>query len=349
MDNIKDSLELSMPVRWSVRRILVLGVPLLALVLGIAFFSRGHRETGPVVQPAIVQPAPIPIDYKKLVAEKVTEASRQNDLAVLRFRKGLKKALASYTAGSEIAASKTAEKLSSADDLANILFYLAKDKTNSGHQTDNYLDSETQPILNPLLQKLGRNTNVLIQGLDDELRRISMQLAVDLASIGPGKPEVPGHVVLTLDVKREFDAIVKRLGFDVTVLSVTVIFSNQIGAATSRAIPKRVAVIAASMFAKQVAKIAASSAIGSIPSPIPFPQLIALAGFAWTAYEIRAISDDFRDEIHNLTTIGLGRVGATTNTYAHNFAIKQTNAFRNIQTAMGSESLKAILGKEERL
>jgi len=342
VDKVKNYSEISPPVRWSTRRILVLGVPLLALAFGIAFFSKGHRETGPVVPPA-----PIPIDYKRLVAEKVTEASRQDDLAVTRFNEGLTRAVISYTAKSENAALEIAEKLSSAEDLAYILFYLAKDQTSSAHQTDDYLDSETQPILNALLSDFGRDTNVLIQSLDNDLRRISMQLAVDLASIGPGKSEVPGHIVLTPDVKREFDVIVKRLGIDATVLSATVIFSKQIGAGISKAIPKRVVAIAARMFAKQVAKIAASSAIGSIPSPIPLPQLILLGGIAWTAYDIWVIRDNFREEVYKSTKTELDRAGATTRTYAQNFAITKINAFRNIQTAMGSESLKGILGKEE--
>jgi len=302
-----------------------------------------------MVLPAVVQPVPIPIDYKRLVAEKVTEALRQDDLAVTRFNEGLTRALISYTARSDNVAFQTAEKLSSAEDLAYILFYLAKDQTNSAHQTDDYLDRETQPILNTLLEDFGRDTNGLIQSLDDDLRRVSVQLAVDLASIGPGKSDVPGHVMLTPDVKRDFDVIVKRLGIDVTVLSVTVIFSKQIGAVISKVIPKRVASIAARMFAKQVAKIAASSAIGSIPSPIPLPQLILLGGLAWTAYDIWTIRDDFRADIYKSTKTELDKVGATTRTYAQDFVITKTNAFRNIQTAMGSESLKAILGKEERL
>ena len=141
MDNIKESPELSTPLRWSVRRILVLAIPVLALALGIVFFSKGHRETDSVVQPAVVTPAPIPIDYRKLVSERVADASHQDELAVTRFNEGLTKALTSYSARSESAASETAEKLSSAEDLARILFFLAKDETDSGHQTDDYLDS----------------------------------------------------------------------------------------------------------------------------------------------------------------------------------------------------------------
>ena len=348
MDNVKDSPVRLVPVRWPVRWILLLGVPLLALALGIAFFAKGHRETGPVVQPVVVKPAPIPIDYRKLVAERVTEASRQDELAVTRFNEGLTKALLGYKARSENATSETAEKLSSAEDLAHILFYMAKDQTDSGHQTDDYLDSETQPILKPLLGNFGRDINVLIQTLDNDLRRISMQLAVDLASIGPGNSETPGQILLAPDVKREFDAAVKRLGADAT-LSVAQLFAKQIGAAIRMAIPKRVAAIAARMFAKQVAKIAASSAIGSIPSPIPLPQVLFLGGLAWTAYDISTLSGDFRDEIYKSTKTELDGVGTTTRTYAQDFALKRTNEIRNIQTAMGSESLKAILGKEERL
>ena len=348
VDKVKNYSEISPPVHWSLRWILVLGVPLLALAFGIGFFFEGYRETAQVVLPAVVQPVPIPVDYKKLIAEKLTEASRQDDLAVTRFNEGLTRSLVSYTARSESAALQTAEKLSSAEDLAYILFYLAKDQTNSGHQTDDYLHSETQPILNTLLGDFGRDTNDLIRMLDNDLRRISTQLAVDLASIGPGKSEVPGHIVLTPDIKREFDVIVKQLGINVTVLSAIAIFSKQVEAAISKMIPKRVVAIAAKMFTRQVAKISASAAIGSIPSPIPLPQLILLGGLAWTAYDIWTIRSDFREDIYKSTKTELEGAGETTRTDAQNFAITKANAFRSVQTAMGSESMKTILGNEER-
>jgi hypothetical protein len=180
MNSVKNSPDFSIPLRFSVRRILILGIPFLALALGIAFFSNGHRSAGPDIHRVSV-----PIDYKRLIADRVTEALRQDGLAVARFNEGLTKALIRYTAQSESAALETAQKLSSADDIAHILFYLAKDQTTLGHQTDDYLDSEIQPILTPLLGDFGRVANLLIQTLDSDLYRISVQLAVDLASVGP--------------------------------------------------------------------------------------------------------------------------------------------------------------------
>ena len=315
---------------------------LLATLLTIGVVAVLKNQKKPVEQrPAVTLPK---IDYAKLAKKKVEDAIQQDELALKRFEASLRNALGTYGIKSAEAAEAISAQASQPDAMAAIVFYLAKDQITSGHQTDDYLNNLIQPIFVPIVDEFGNAVSFATATFENDLRRTSVQLAIDLASIGPGASENNRRTVPDADIRREFDSAVRNLGINVavTVVLVPLDVASLIGSKGGPGILKGIRALASRMFAKQVVKLAATPALASIPSPLPIPQLIAVASLAWTAYGIYQMQNEFHDEVSTSITDKLGEISKAMKIRANDFALGKLNEHRSVQTAMADNTIKAF-------
>lgn len=314
----------------------VLAIILLALVaVGVIAFLKSQRS--PVN----------PIDYKSIVKQKTNDANRQDDLALTRFRDSLEKEIARYEPWFVYAASEAGSKASKPTAMEVIVYYLAKDQIYGRHETDNYLTKKIGPILDPIVDGFARDVNMVMDRFENDLRLTTVKLAIDLAAIGPGNPRLPRHDVPSVDSWAKFNQALKNLGCNTAGVAVSVAFDVTAIADSqvSAEILKRIVAASSRIFARQAARVVALVPLPALDGPLPIGDILALAGIAWTAYDISQMHDEFRDDVRKSTRAKLDEIRDVMNNRAKAFADSKVAEFKKLQAAMGATFVDANSGR----
>lgn len=316
----------------------------------IAFLE---SQKSPVVRPktsAVPQPAAPPVlkvDYQALIKQKINEAAQQNRFAHKRFEDSLRKQIARYEPWFEYAARKSSEKAAKPEAMTAIVYYLAKDQIYKKGETDAYLTKELGPDLNPIVDGFSRDIQHVMNRLEYDLRGISVKLAIDLASIGPGAPPALQRPIPRINTWRDLDQALKDLGHKVGAVGVSTVFVAD-DIATSRVatnIVKGLAAISSRMFAKPIAKVATSSAVAFFDGPLPFGDIASLIGIAWAGYDISQMQTQFQEDVRVSTKNKLDGIRDAMNKRARTFAENKVSDFKKLQEGMGIQTNKQFKGK----
>lgn len=315
----------------------VMAIILFALVaLGlIAFLNIPKSPVEP--RPA---PPPVPkVDYATLVKQKINEASRQDGLALKRFEGSLSKVIAYYEPWFAYAASKSSEKAAKLGAMRDIVYYLVKDQIFKKGETDAYLTKKFDPVLKPIVVGFARDVKKVMDRLEYDLRGISVKLAIDLASIGPGAAPASQRPTPRLDTWRDFDQALKGLGYKVGVSKVFVAddFSS------FKVVPdivKRIAKISSRMFATPVKKAAFSPVLAASDWIFPLGDILGLISIGWAGYDISQMQNQFQNEVSVSMKNKLDGIRDAMNEQARAFAAIKVSEYKNIQTRMGNQANK---------
>lgn len=327
-------------------QISVLIVLLATAAVGIVAFLESQRS--PVVRPVapvVPQPASPPVqkvDYQALVKQKTNEAGRQDRAAHKRFEHSLSEVIAYYEPRFAEAASKSSEQAAKPKAMGAIVYYLAKDQIYKKRETDAYLTQTLEPDLNRIVDPFARDVKKVIDRFEYDLRGISVKLAIDLASIGPGASPASQQPIPRFDTWREFDKSLKDLGYEVGVISASTVFIARDSAASRIAtnILKDITAISSRMFAKPIAKAASSSALAALDGPLPFGDIVSLIGILWTGYDISQMQSQFQEDVRASTKIKLDGISDAMNRRARTFAANKITEFKNLQEEMGNQTKK---------
>lgn len=304
----------------------------------IAFLQFQKSSVAP--RPA---PPPIPkVDYETLVKQKINEASRQDGLVLKRFDGSLSKVIAYYEPRFAYAASKSSEKAAKPDAMGAIVYYLAKDQIFKRGETDAYLTKKFEPVLKPIVDGYSRDVKKVMDRLENDLRVISVKLAIDLASIGPGATQAPQRPILRIDTRSDFDQALKDLGYTVVLVSKDFVTNDFASFKVTPDIVKRIAAISSRMFAKPIEKAASSSALAAVDGPFPFGDILSLLGIAWTAYDISQMQNKFQNDVQDSMKNKLDGIRDAMNKRAKTFAVSKISEFRKLQEGMGNQTNKQL-------
>jgi len=324
--------------RFSRRDALLILTALVAVLM--IFWLKSHKTS---VLPPPELPAPA-IDYSREVKRLVDVASLRDNEAFRRFETSLATVIASYEPRFSKAADAASGKASEYESIAKIIYYLAWDQATDEHRTDEYLTQTIGPIIDPVVSDFGRDVGQAMDNLENELRKNTVQLAIDLAALGPGNPPPPQQFEAPMDITRAFDQALGNLGLNATGVGVSVAF-DAFAVANSRvaaSLLNGVASLASRMFAKQVAKVAASAVLVVADGPLPIGDILALAGLVWTGYDIVQMQNKFRDEIQKSAAIQFRQVRDGMRGHATTFAEGQLSAFVDLQSKIGSRALTEL-------
>lgn len=299
-------------------------------------------------QKSEIQPAPRPrapgVDYSKLIQLHADQASRRNINALKVFEMDVNRVVKEHEAKLSSAAREAAREAADYGSCCKIVYYLAWDKVKGQNETEAYLNREIKPFVDSAAQAFGDDVDAALKKLDYELRRSTVQLANDLATLGPAQHAPETTVDVDLMRYGDFQQSVRNLGFNATGIAVSVAIDAV--ALRRTQLPavfwKKITAIAARLFRKQVAKVAGSAAVAAVDGPLPVGDIIALGGMIWTGYDIYALQKEFEKEI----TTSLDNLLADASNNVHKQAVAHaTEMLKNhqkLQDDIGSQAADQI-------
>lgn len=323
---------------------------ILAFLVSILWLDTDSSMTASEALPASSSPAYPKIDYQTLIAAETGKAKTQTDVIVKDYKDSLAKLDTAYEPKFLSAASSASAHASSYGAIAELIGYLAWDKVKGTSEADTYLSTLIDPSVSPVLADFHKDVNAETEKFDYELRKVTVQLATNIAAIGPGDAIAPTRLASKEDTSLDFQGILKSLGRDATAQAVF----GTLGPPTydllrKSILPKLIKPLSATAgrtFTKQIAKVAALPVIASASGPIPIGPIVALLGAAWTGYDIYRLSPDFKDEVYVQLKTNLDEIRTSENAQALESASIKWEEIRKIQIAMGSSALDEFSKQE---
>jgi hypothetical protein len=236
--------------------------------------------------------------YEDLIKREMATAAEDTRRAQREHSASVKRLISIHASKADSIADQAADRASEFATLTKTIYYLAQDQVTGGKETDRYLQEKIGPTVEPDLQSLAREVNAGIAAFDVEVRRITVQLATNIASIGPGTQPAPPRVVPPAMIGPEFNRIIAERGGKFADIAVEIGLD-----VVPKAIPKTMimklsqmcARIALRLFGKQVAKLVGSAVIGTATGPF---EIVVLAGAViWTGYDVWQARIGYRDEV----------------------------------------------------
>lgn len=288
--------------------------------------------------------APPPIDYSDQVKERVAKAATEDRAALEQFQRSLSAAIVRYDSESANAAETAAEYASTFTSIRSIVGYLAYDQLTGTDKAGAYFRELIGPPLKQPVDWLVQDVNAATNVLENDLQKISVQLAVDLAALGPGPTPVPKTFTSSEQVDQDFSQALRNLGIDAAAIGVSVAF-DVYAIVSTRLIPRLVttlAELAAKLFAKQVGKAVVVLTGPFADGPLPVGDAIALLFAAWTAHDLYQLGPVFHENVRTASENQLREIGAEVRVQASDNANRRVNSFKSIQSLIGAESLKQL-------
>lgn len=345
-----DLSERGQRVSWAVR-ITVAVVGLFALLCTSIVFVLVFpwEPIAPTEPPPLDQPSVPKIDYQALVNAETVKASAQSQQLVAAFRVSIENFDAEFAKQLPVAAYNASASAATYKSILSLISHLAWDKAKGTNESESYLASRIEPSIGPAVNEFRLNLNSETAKLDNELRKVTVQLAGNIAAIGPGDSRPP-RVVSQENTMPEFQTILKHLGrsatgnsFSIGLSVVDLVKPNMLSSLIS---PVRK--IALQMFGKPIARLAVLPFVAEATGPIPIGAVIAVAGLLYTGYDIYRMQADFENQVFIDLKTRLDGIRNMSKTSALNFATSRAQDIQKIQAEIGSQALKSLEKQETR-
>jgi len=292
-----------------------------------------------------IQKTPVqPRDYTARIKVHTDQASQRNLNALKLYELSVNKLIKEYEPKLGNAAREAAKEIASYTSCCAIVYYLAWDKIKNQNETEAYMNKKIKPLLDPVMHALAKDMNRVVQDFDYELRRSTVQLAFDLAKLksdhGGADLKINVDEMSHLDIQQSLH----NLGFNVVGIGIGIIFDTVALYKSQLLAPlwKKITAIAATMFGKQIAKLATLPALAAADGPLPIGDILALLGGIWTGYDIYAAQKEFEIEIN----ASLGNLLTEAQNSAHKQVIAHATtlvmAYQKVQDEIGTQTLDQI-------
>lgn len=284
------------------------------------------------------------IDYGPLIKTHADQASRRNANAIQSFELEMSRILKAHETKLTKAAEDAAKEGADYESCCAIIYYLAWDKVKKTAKTEEYLDSEINPTIEPAVSGLAADVNRAVDALEADLRRSTLLLAKDLAALGP--PEKQRSIQVEIDGLGEgdFEKSLSNLGFNAAGIGVALTF-DAIAISQSRIgklIWEKIKLIAMKMFGKQVAKVAGSAVAAAADGPLPIGDILAIAGLIWTGYDVYASQKDFEKDLRTSLSNLLLEANHDIHKQAVDYANSMLKEHQDFQDGIGSQTAKDL-------
>jgi hypothetical protein len=180
------------------------------------------------------------------------------------------------------------------------------------------------------------------------LRKVTVQLATNIAAIGPGNAPPPARLDSQEDTSRDFQQILKTVGFKGTFAgaSIGLSMSELVGNGILPKLIRPIGAVAGRMFAKQIAKVAALPMIASATGPIPIGPILAVIGVLWTSYDIYRLRAEFQDEVYDKLSTNLNEIRKAAISQLSKSALIKSEEIKKIQLDVGARAFQDFTKQE---
>lgn len=308
-----------------------------------------ETQSTSVAQTPIEVSPPIPeIDYRALISMETEKAKTQTDAIVIGHQASLAQLDQSYATFFSITARSAAEHAATYKSIAELIGYLALDMARGTSEAESYLNTLIDPSITPVMSDFHNDVNAEAAKYDYELRKITVQLAANIAAIGPGNAPPPPRLDSPDDTSRDFQKILISLGLKGTLAGVGVVFvlADSVGNSILPKLIKPINAIAGRMFAKQIAKVAALPMIATATGPIPIGPIVALIGVVLTGYDIYRLRPDFQDEVAEKLRTNLNELRTDAISQLSESALMKSKEVKKIQLDVGARALDDLTKQE---
>ena len=314
----------------------------LALLAIAAFVVIKFQKSG--VEPRVPPEAP-KIDCGPLIKIHADQASRRNANAIQSFELEIGRILKARETKLTKAADAAAKEGADYQSCYAIICYLAWDKVRGTSKTEEYLDSEINPTIEPAVAALAADVNRAVDTLKADLRRSTLVLAKDLAALGPSERQRLKKVDIEGLNQADFDQSLRYLGFNAAGIGIGLTFDAVIISQSriGKLIWAKIKSIALRIFGKQVTKVAVSAAVAAADGPFPIGDILAVGGLSWTAYDVlyasqKEFEKDLRTSLSNL----LLEANHHIHKQAVDYAKSMLKEHQDFQDVIGSQTAKEL-------
>lgn len=180
-----------------------------------------------------------------------------------------------------------------------IIYRLAKDKVFGGTRAAEYVEAELGGRLRPALQTYSHELDTALARFDRSLAESTVTLAGELAHHRDSATGGPLAVDVNVRYSNDLDATLRNLGFDATAIGVSLSLDiwSLINSRLMSGLLAKATGMAATMFARPAAAVAAEITVAAADGPLPIGDVIAVVGGMWTAYDIYATRAAFESEL----------------------------------------------------
>ncbi len=271
----------------------------LAIIWYVIFISR--RKPVELQLPAAVpEHASAPLtDCAALVAQRSSEAHRRNHNAQAVFAMEINRIISSHESALASAAAEAAKAASTYSACSQVVFYLAWDKLKKETRTEQFLESQIAPVLSPAARAMSNEVDAATSKFDYELRRNTVQLAHDLAALGPKEQQYKIPTESAITTRSDFQKALGNIGIGAASLSLPVLLDA--GALWKLkggiGLWRKLGGICVRLFARPAASLTASVATAAADGPLPIGDVIAVGGAVWTCYDIHRARAAFEKDL----------------------------------------------------
>lgn len=319
------------------------------LVSGVTFLVTRPEPTDKV---KVVASPPVvdrleKANYVDLISREKNAATEATRRAQTQYDASVKRRIAVHASETASIADQAATRAAEFEILTKTIYYLASDQVFDKKDTDQHLQEHIGPIVEPGLQSLAKDVNAAIAAFDFEVRRITVQLATNVAAIGPGVQPAPPRVVPPAMIGAEFKRLAdglggKALGSSIERFAVV----DAIPSRMLESINRTCATIAGRLFPKQVAKVTLRLPKVPLPPPIQIAVLVGLS--IWTGYDVVHARTEYRDEVRTAIKKQLDDADHQIASGAVNYFSGRTTDFLALQAAITTKALEDIQKKESK-
>jgi len=226
-------------------------------------------------------------------------ATSRNDQAITLCESEINRVLAREFAEIGRKGDQAAAEVATYQSCCSIIYRLARDKVCGGTTASAYVDEKLGRRLRPALQTCSRELDSTLARFDRSLAESTVMFASELAELRDSTKSSPVTVSVEVQLDGDLDATLENLGFQATGISVGGVLDvwALMNSRFAQVLLGEAARMAAAMFARPAAAIAAEATVAAADGPLPFGDAIALVGGVWTAYDIYATRAAFEREL----------------------------------------------------
>lgn len=324
-----------------------------AIAFGAILWLEAQKTTDAVetgtANASAQKPGTSRVDYSVEVNRLVSQTDAEDAAALSRFQSGLEAVKASYQPRFATAATDVGAMAGEYGFIANLVRLLAYDYLAGGDRSGAYLTEHLGPRIDPLVSDYGREIAGVMQRLDNDLMKNGMQLATDLAAVGPAGVAPPVRIDASTDLSRALAEQLRNLQLQAPAVGISLAFdvaairSSNVGAA----MVQRVLAISSRQLTGPIEKAAASMTLPAADGPLPVGDVLAAVGLLWTGYDIWSLQHEFQENVHASVEGQFREVGQEMRGKAAEFAASKESAYKLFRTEMADRSLKNLEGRKE--
>lgn len=286
------------------RNITVLLLLILAIIWYVVFIRHREpvapqQETGVVTTQKQTVAATPQIDYAALVAQCSSEAHRSNHNAQAVFAMEINQIISSHELALAAAVAEAAKAASTYSACSHIVYYLAWDKVKKETRTEQFLESTIEPVLSPAIRAMTNEIDAATSKFEYELRRNTVQLAHDLAALGPQEQQYEAFTESAITSRSDFQKALRNIGISATAMSASVLFDAfalwQVKGGI--ALWCKLGGICLRLLGKPATFMVLSITSAAADGPLTIGDVAAVGGVIWTGYEIHKARGLFEKEL----------------------------------------------------